>query len=176
MYTSFICSGKDLVSFGGRRVRSISNLVAVLILLAIVVGVGVAIAMMSGALTQRLQPTSSSLNIQSVRVQALTSNKQYIVAEIAATVTGAQGIRINNIWLYWESGGNLMSVARYSQQPSSAVYFTPGTTITIQGWFNLGSLPKPADYAPVRVVIQYCDVTGSCSQISGSGTLEPYKP
>ena len=155
--------------------KSISTLIAALVLLAIVIGVGVGVALLSGALTQRLQPTGASLNIQSVRVQALTGDKRYMLVEVTATVTGAQSVRIDRVGLYWESSG-----LRYKEgdpwEPSKNKYFTPGSTINIIAKLDLGRDPKPKDYAPVRVVIKFCDTTGTCYRVSGSTVLEPYVP
>lgn len=156
--------------------RSISNLMAVLILLSIVVGVGIGVALLTGAMTQRLQPTGSGLNIQNIRVQALTSNRRYILVEVVATVTGAQSIRIRYVYIYWQRGNNILtSRSTTPLKPSINQYFAPGATLTIIARFNNVYNP-PGDYSPVRVIIEFCDTSGKCYMVSGSGVLEPYRP
>lgn len=154
-------------------VKAISNLLAALILLAIVVGVGVGVAMLSGAITQRLQPTGASLNIQSVRLQALRPDRQEILVEVVATVTGAQSVRIDRLEFYWYSGG-VKTASTSPIEPSRSTFFTPGSTISIMARFRTTSPPK--EYDSVRVVVRFCDTAGACYRVSGSGVLEPYKP
>ena len=159
------------------RRKGMSNLIAALILLVIAIGVGVTVAFISSSMTQRLQPSGASLAIQSVRAQAVTQNKQKILVEVVAIVTGSQSIALTNAWLYWDSGGSVRTAAQSQMTPiGTSRYFQPGSTINVQIWFDLGGQPVPQDYAPIRVVIEYRDITGGIYKVSGSGTLEPYSP
>ena len=150
--------------------RSVSNLVAALVLLAVVVGVGAAVAMLSGALTQRLQPAGAALSIQSVRAQALDERRSSVLVEIVATVTGAQSVRIEKVGLHWDSGYREVD----PWAPSKGRFFSPGSTINIVARFD--RLSGLEDYEPVRVVVVFCDTQRVCYRAAGSAVLEPYRP
>lgn len=150
-----------------RCMKAVSDLLAVLVALAIVIGVGVAVALLSGALVQRMQPSGASLTLQSVRAQKLSTSGPVLI-DIVATVTGTQSVRISSVSMY--TGSTSMSCT--VQAPSPGSYFSPGSTIQISVQCNT----NPSDYSPIRVVVSFCDVANKCFQVSGSGVVEPYSP
>jgi len=155
--------------------RGISHLLAVLIMIAIVVSVGIAVGLMSGALVQRLQPSGAAITIQSVRAQALTSDSKTILVEAVVNVNGPQSVSLTNAWLYWSTGSSATSASKSQMTPPPDKWFPPGTSMTVQIIFRIGSNP-PSEYSPVRVVLEYKDTANNVYRVSGSGTLEPYNP
>lgn len=149
--------------------RAVSELLAVLVVLAIVVGVGIAVALLSSALVQRMNPSGVGLTIQSVRVYAISSDNRNVQADIVATVTGATSVTLTGVSIIpgtgTEVGGQLLA-----PQPPGA--FAPGSTIQIQAKFTLSSALTP--YTTVRVVVQFTDVAGKLYRVSGSALFEPY--
>lgn len=155
------------------RIRSISNLLAMLIVLTIVVGIAVAVALVTSTYAQRLKPKGSALSILSVKAYPVTQNRKYILVDMVASVTGAENVRIQSIGIYWEYGGTGYWKYVPPKKPDTNMWFPPGSMISILAYFQNLDNP-PGEKAPIRVVVEYCTQSG-CHRVTATTILEPYE-
>jgi len=145
-----------------RSVKGVSNLLALLIIIAIVVGTAIAVALMVSGMTQRLQPSGAAVTIQGLRLQDIRNNKLMVDASIY--VTGGETVRCDSIEVWWDG------VSKGSATINTG-WLQPGSITTIQAVISCSA--DPPDYQFVRVVIRCWTNSGTEIRGSGSAKVEP---
>jgi len=150
--------------------RSVSELLALLVAVGIAVAVSVPVTLLLGGLGQRLQPTGAAVAIQAAKVEKLTANGRYLQADIVVQFGGSESAKCD--WV-----GIVIDETEYDgwiTSPSPGVSFTPGTTVTYTARFD--NLPRDVDdYYPVAIVIGCVGVSGVQIRASIQTYVSPYR-
>jgi len=151
------------------RWRSISELVAFLILLGVVVGAGIIVASISSSLSQKSVPKGSALLIQ--RVEAYGTTSSQIMVKVVATVSGSTSIAISSVRISWNTNSGVVTLSTTPQSPRPGMYLSSGSIVEITASFQTANPPN--NYALVWVTIEYCDVSAVCGSVIGTTVLTP---
>jgi len=153
-------------------VKSISELIGILIVIGIVVALAVAVAIITGGLTSKATPKGSTLSIQSAQVIGLTPANDLLLLKMAGSVSGTAGVTITGIVVSWDTGSGTVSVTVTPRAPQPGTTLVPGAMVNIEATFQTST--PPGWGAKVWVTVMYCDTFGSCGSEIVLATLSLY--
>jgi len=133
------------------RIRAISELLALLIVIVILVGVGIAVALMTSTLSQRLQPSGSSVTIYSA-IAKITKNSEL---EIEATVSISGTYSVRPVKALLEISGKSYTGTIIYPKNALNSWYEPGTTITFTIKFTVSSTS-----GNMRLIMEFIDTSG----------------
>lgn len=132
--------------------RAISELLAILTVIIIVVGVGIAVALMTSTLSQRLQPSGSSVTIYSAIEKMTTSNT--LLVEATVSISGTYSVKPVSAVL--EIAGRTYTGTIIYPKNAMNSWYEPGTTIAFTIEFRgISSLSSN-----MRLIMEFTDTSG----------------